>query len=119
MKQAATGRDRAKSKHPRTRTNRAVAALTELQRLLDARVRRLERRFRGQISGLRAELQAGELGLMAAELRTLNERQSSEGVSRLLADLETMRERGVIDERGRRIRQDLPPEMRQPTTCDV
>jgi len=46
-----------------------------------------------------------------AKLRALNERQLREGVARLRADLEAMRSLGIIDDRGNRIRKDLPDEM--------
>lgn len=86
---------------------RASAELSDLKKLIMT----VERRLETQITHLRDELRASETALAAARLRALNERQSAEGVVRLRADLEAMRKLGIIDDRGRRVRKELPAEM--------
>lgn len=54
-----------------------------------------------------------------ATLRALNERQSAEGLARLRDELDAMRAKGIIDEKGNRLRKNLPAEMLQGTACDV
>jgi hypothetical protein len=79
----------------------------DLRRLIQA----MERRLQAQITDLRDELRASETALAAARLRALNERQAREGVERVRADLKAFLELGVIDQRGRRVRRELPAEM--------
>ena len=79
---------------------------------MDVRVRKLELaivRFRRQLEG-------SEVTLAAAELRSLNERQAHDGLDRLRGDLNALRERGIIDEQGRRVKRDLPAEMLESDT---
>ena len=103
----------------RSRRTKARSAPTDtlagLKRLFDARFRRVE----GRIKALGDELRASEVTLASAELRVFNEQQSHEGLGRLRADLMAMRAKGIVDEKGNRLRKDLPATMSQETSCDV
>ena len=57
--------------------------------------------------------------VLAAKLRTLNERQAREGVARLRADLQAFRELGIVDELGKRVRREFPSEMLEEPPDDV
>jgi hypothetical protein len=57
--------------------------------------------------------------VLAAKLRTLNERQAREGVARLRADLQAFRELGIVDELGKRVRRAFPSEMLEEPPDDV
>ena len=72
-----------------------------------------EKKREHEVAQLREELMASETRLLAAELRELNERRSREGVSSVKATLKLLRERGIVDEKGRRISNDLPAKMTQ------
>ena len=54
-----------------------------------------------------------ETRLLAAKLREINERRSRKGVASVKATLKLLRERGIIDEKGRRISKELPARMTQ------
>lgn len=86
---------------------RASAELNDLRLL----IRGVEKRLQSEIAHLRDELRASETALAAARLRALNERCSKAGVARLRAKLAAMHDLGIIDERGKRIRKDVPAEM--------
>jgi hypothetical protein len=58
---------------------------------VSARLRKLEREF----EAFRTEFRESELTTTAAELRSLNWRQSHEGLARLRADLAALRDRGI------------------------
>lgn len=60
-----------------------------------------------------------EFSEAASNLRSLNEARSRVGVATLRENLRTMREKGIIDARGKRIRKDLPVEMREGTSDAV
>ena len=79
-------------------------------------IRTVERRLQAEITDLRDELRASETALAAARLRALNERQAREGVERLRADLKASRDLAVVDERGKRVRRELPAEMLEETS---
>lgn len=59
---------------------------------------------------------ASELLHAAIQLRKLNERQAKQGVTRLRQDLNAQRKAGIIDDRGRRLRPDLPASMADPAS---
>lgn len=113
--ESATAKQRRRTKV----TQAPTAVLTKFKRLIDTRFRKVEGKMKEEIASLRGELRESDIVLAAAELRALNERQSHEGLGRLRADLKTMRELGKINEKGHRIRTDLPAEMLQRTACDV
>lgn len=79
-------------------------------------IRTVEKSLRAEITGLREELQPSETTLAAARLRTLNERQATEGVARLRADLQAFRDLGIVDEQGNRVRREFPIEMSEDTS---
>ena len=81
---------------------------------LAAEVRSLKRDF----TELRKRFKASQLALAAAQFRALNERQATEGVARVGADLRALRERGIIDEKGNRTSPTLPKAMTD-TEADV
>lgn len=95
-----------RTRHTRV-AGRPAAALTSFKRVIAARFRKVERRM----EDLRDELRASEITLAAAQLRALNERQAHDGLTRLHADLTTLREMGIVDEKGRRVQNELPAEM--------
>jgi hypothetical protein len=59
------------------------------------------------------------MAVAVAKLRTLNERQVREGVKRLRADLKVLRELGIIDELGNRVRRQFPAERSEEDSDDV
>ena len=99
-----------------TRRARRSKASTSKGGSLRRLIRTVEKRLRAEITGLREELRASETALAAARLRTLNERQASEGVARLRADLQAFRDLGIVDERGNRVRREFPSEMSEDTS---
>jgi hypothetical protein len=93
---------------PRPKRRRTTSVKpADLRRLIQT----VERKLQAEITDLRDELRASETALAAARLRALNERQAREGVERVRADLKAFLELGVIDQRGRRVRRELPAEM--------
>jgi len=110
---SATRVDRATAKEARrTRVTKALTdAMTSFKRLVDSRLRKVERRMEEEIGHLREELHASEIVLAAARLRALNERQSHDGLGWLRADLRAMREMGIVDEKGNRIKKDPPAQI--------
>jgi hypothetical protein len=97
---AASARSTTRAKRPKASTSE-VGSLRRL-------IRTVERSLRAEITNLREELRASDTTLAAARLRTLNERQASEGVTRLQADLRALRDLGIVDERGNRVRREFP-----------
>lgn len=83
------------------------AKATDLHKMIQAVQRKLE----AEIGELRDELRASETTLAAARLQALNQRQARKGVDRLRTDLKALRERGIVDEHGKRVRGELPAEM--------
>ena len=75
-------------------------SLASAKGAIEARLQKVEQ----DVARLRRELSTSHLGVTAATLRALNERQSHEGLSRLEADLRALRERGIIDDKGKRLR---------------
>ena len=92
------------------RAKRPKASTSELDGLRRL-IRTVERSLRAEIANLRDELRASDAALAAARLRTLNERQASEGVPRLQADLRVFRDLGIVDERGNRIHREYPADV--------
>ena len=60
-----------------------------------------------------------ETSVTASNLRNLNETQLRSGTSSLQANLKALREKGVVDEKGKRISKKLPAEMREGTSDAV
>ena len=60
-----------------------------------------------------------ETSVSASNLRNLNEMQLRAGTSPLQETLKALREKGVIDEKGKRITKKLPAEMRKGTSDAV
>lgn len=85
------------------------SAKQELERM-NALVRKVEA-VEADITELRNELSQSEIIVAAARLRALNEQAAHEGIGRLRSALRYLRQTGVIDDRGNRIRKDLPREM--------
>ena len=75
--------------------------------VIEARLRKVEQ----DVARLRRDLSSSHIAVTAATLRALNERQSHEGLGRLEADLGAMRDQGIIDDKGERLRKGLgaPP----------
>ena len=96
----ASARSTTRAKRPKESTSE-VGSLRRL-------IRTVERSLRAEITNLREELRASDTTLAAARLQTLNERQASEGVPRLQADLRALRDLGIVDERGNRVRREFP-----------
>lgn len=103
MKQAKKGQGSAQA------TQSEIAALKRTIRNAEKTLKR----HALEIACLRDELHSSETVLAAERLKSVNERQAREGGDRLQSNLESMRVRGVIDARGRRVRKDLPAEMRE------
>ncbi|MCE9581719.1 MAG: hypothetical protein K8T20_04290 [Planctomycetes bacterium] len=74
---------------------------------LAARVKTLEH----EIETLRASLKRTEVAVAANELRDRNQRQATEGLARVQADVNELYRRGIVDANGKRISPDLPKEM--------
>lgn len=90
-----------------TRSKRSKESTSEVGSLRRL-IRTVERSLRAEITNLREELRASDTTLAAARLRTLNERQASDGVPRLQADLRALRDLGIVDELGNRVRPEFP-----------
>ena len=97
---------------PARRSKGPKAGVNGLRRL----IQKVERNLNAKIDKLRSELQASETALAVTRLRELNERQANKGVLRLHKDLNAQREAGIIDERGRRLRPELPAQMADPAS---
>ena len=67
---------------------------------IEARLRKVER----DVARLRRDLSTSHIEVAAATLRALNERQSHEGLGRLQADLRAMRDQGILNDKGERLR---------------
>ena len=67
---------------------------------IEARLRKVER----DVARLRRDLSTSHIEVATATLRALNERQSLEGLGRLEADLHAMRDQGIINDKGERLR---------------
>ena len=97
------------------RSKRGKASSSELSGLRRL-IRTVEKKLRAEITGLRHELRSSEIALAAARLRTLNERQTHEGLVRLRADLVVFRDLGIADEQGERVRKEFPAELLEDTS---
>ena len=53
------------------------------------------------------------------ELRQLEEKEELDAEIRIRDAVRELEKAGVIDSTGRRIRQDIPPDMREGSKCDV
>jgi predicted deacylase len=89
----------------------AAAPDLAMKRLIDTRIERRFRTLQSEIAQLRADFEASEIALAAAELRATNERRSHAGLAQLRDVLNALRERGIVDADGKRVRQELPAEM--------
>ena len=69
--------------------------------------RRVQKKLEADPDVFRDELRASETALAAGRLRALNQRQAREGVERLRIDLKALRDLGIVDEHGKRVRREL------------
>lgn len=60
-----------------------------------------------------------ETGEAALKLRRLNESRARAGVATLRENLKLLRQKGIIDKKGKRVREELPPEMKEGTSDAV
>ena len=54
-----------------------------------------------------------------AEMELFRKQEERKAGERVREAVRRLREQGIIDARGRRIRKDLPPDMREGSECDL
>lgn len=97
----------------------AAAAGSGKRRRVDVPTEILERlkALETEVKRIGTVMSASVVGQAAGALNALNERQSYKGLARLRADLEAMQMRGILDEDGNRISNNLPEGLSD--NCDV
>lgn len=110
-----------------TRERQSTTGRRASQRLerLEAGYRDLRFRLDRLQQTLDAAVAGGELTLATVDpenldsLRRFEDGRLREAGRRLKVEMKSLRAGGVVDARGRRVRKDVPPDMREGTDCDL